>query len=250
LTAFGPETVLAAFVVFCRIGGCLMLMSGFSSPRVPPNVRLLVAIAVTLALTPVLQTQARAALPDLALATILPVIVSEILIGMMIGFVGRIFMLALQTLATAAAMSIGFNLLGTPIEDSEPAAPLVSLITMTATVLIFVTDLHWEVFRALVASYEALPVTEGFRAQFGLVQVVDGLTDSFLLALRLSSPFIIYGVVVNLAIGLANKLTPQIPIYFISLPFVIAGGLFLVYVAIAEFLQLFIDGFAGWLSGG
>jgi flagellar biosynthetic protein FliR len=250
VSGLGPETVLAAFVLFCRIGGCLMLMSGFASPRVSPNIRALVAIAVTLALSPVLLDEVRPALPDDSLATVLPVIVSELLIGMMIGLLGRIFMLALQTMATAAAMSIGFsNILGAPIEDVEPSGAMVSLITMTATVLIFVTGLHWEIIRALVGSYEAMPVTEGFRAQFGLMQVTDTLSQAFYLVLRLASPFIIYSVVVNLAIGLANKLTPQIPVYVISLPFVIAGGLFLLYFAIGDFLRLFIDGFASWLAG-
>lgn len=246
----GPGTVLSAFVLFCRIGGCLMLMPGFSSPRVPVNIRLLIALAVTLALTPLLVGEAGRALPNSSLSTVLPVVVSELLIGMMIGLLGRIFMLALQTLSTAVAMSIGFgNMFGAPIEDFEPAAPLVSLITFSATVLIFLTDQHWEIFRALAASYAALPVTEGFRAQFSLVQVADSLSDAFYLALRLSAPFIIYSVIVNLAIGLTNKLTPQIPIYFISLPFVLAGGLFLLYFTIGEYLQLFIAGFSSWLVG-
>ena len=47
----------------------------------------------------------------------------------------------------------------------------------------------------------------------------------------------------NLAIGLLNKLTPQIPIYFISLPFVITGGLILTYFGITTFLSLMADGF-------
>ncbi|WP_425530453.1 flagellar biosynthetic protein FliR [Stenotrophomonas maltophilia] len=46
-----------------------------------------------------------------------------------------------------------------------------------------------------------------------------------------------------MAIGFVNKLTPQIPIYFISLPFVIAGGLILFYFAVPTLLSLFGDGF-------
>jgi flagellar biosynthetic protein FliR len=61
--------------------------------------------------------------------------------------------------------------------------------------------------------------------------------------LRLGSPFVAYAVLINLAIGFVNKLTPQIPVYFISLPFVIAGGLILVYFGIVPLLRLFADGF-------
>ena len=119
-----------------------------------------------------------------------------------------------------------------------------------AVVLLFVTGHYWEVLRGLTASYAAMPAARLFNAEIALSRIAGVLSDAFLLALRISSPFIIYAVVVNFAIGLANKLTPQIPVYFISLPFVLGGGLFLLYFTAPEMLNLFIDGFADWLSRG
>ncbi len=63
-----------------------------------------------------------------------------------------------------------------------------------------------------------------FNPQAALVDVTDTLSESFLVVLRLGSPFVAYSLLVNLTIGFVNKLVPQIPVYFISLPFVIAGG--------------------------
>jgi flagellar biosynthetic protein FliR len=51
-------------------------------------------------------------------------------------------------------------------------------------------------------------------------------------------------------VGIANKLVPQIPVYFISIPFVLAGGLLLLYVTIGEALRLFMAGFTAWLTTG
>ena len=51
-------------------------------------------------------------------------------------------------------------------------------------------------------------------------------------------------------VGIANKLTPQIPVYFISIPMVLAGGFFLLYFTIGESLRLFMMGFMGWLARG
>ena len=39
--------------------------------------------------------------------------------------------------------------------------------------------------------------------------------------------------------GLLNKLTPQIPIYFISLPFVLFGGLLISYFAVPSMVSQF-----------
>jgi flagellar biosynthesis protein FliR len=70
------------------------------------------------------------------------------------------------------------------------------------------------------------------------------------LALQISSPFIIYALLINFMIGLANKLTPQVPVYFISVPFVLAGGFFILYLTIGDALRFFMLGFMGWLARG
>ena len=52
-------SVLATFLIFCRIGTCLMLVPGYSSSNVPVQVRLFLAISVTLMLTPLLEATVR-----------------------------------------------------------------------------------------------------------------------------------------------------------------------------------------------
>ncbi len=247
----GSNAVLSVFVLFCRIGSCLMLMPGFSSERVPVNVRLFLALAVTLGLTPMLAGDVEPSFIHAAPVELVKLILSEVLTGVLIGFLGRIFFAALETLANAIAMGIGLSsALGAPIDEMEPLPAISTLITLTATVLVFVMDLHWEILRGIVASYQALPVSEGFGTQFGLVQIADCLSKAFFLALRVSSPFMAFAVIVNLSVGLANKLTPQIPIFFISTPFVVAGGLFLFYFSCKQFLELFMAGFKAWLVSG
>lgn len=251
MTLVPPETVLVVFLLFCRIGGCLMLMPGFSSSRVPVQVRLFVALAVTLALTPLLLPTINAAVPNLEPPVVMRLIVSETLIGGLIGLIGRIFYLALQFMAIAAAQLAGFNPIGgAPIEDTEPLPPLATFITLTATVLLFVTDQHWEVLRALLASYAVLPINEQTAPDLGLARLADALSNTFILALQISSPFIVYALIINLMVGISNKLVPQIPVYFIAMPFVLAGGLFLLYFTIGEALRLFMDGFIAWLISG
>jgi flagellar biosynthesis protein FliR len=82
-----------------------------------------------------------------------------------------------------------------------------------------------------------------FDPRQALVDVTDTLSEAFLIMLRLGSPFIAYAILVNLTVGFVNKLAPQIPVYFVSLPFVLAGGLVLLYLGVASLLSLFADGF-------
>ena len=115
--------------------------------------------------------------------------------------------------------------------------------------LLFVFDFHHEIIRALVMSYDVAPISAMFSPQSALIDMADTISESFLVVLRLGSPFIAYAILVNIGIGFVNKLVPQIPIYFISLPFVIAGGLVLLYFAMPTMLSLFADGFVGVTIG-
>jgi flagellar biosynthetic protein FliR len=251
LNDLGPNTILAVFVLFCRIGGCLLIMPGFSSPRIPVQVRLFIAIAVTLTLTPIVIAPVQALIAKASPIEQARLLIWELMIGLMIGLLGRLFFLALETIAMAMAMGIGLaSVLGAPFEEGDPMPPIVNLITLAATVLLFATDQHWEVFRGLIASYSAMPVADGFGAQFGLIQLTECLSRSFLLAIRIGSPFIIFAIVVNVAIGLTNKLTPQIPVYFISMPFVLVAGLILLYFSGKQLLEVFIASFSNWLASG
>jgi len=243
VTAILSDAVLLVLLAFCRVGGCFLVLPGISSSRVPVQVRLLLVIAITIAMLgqiwPLLQTANVSQSPVLA-----RLIVSETLIGLFIGLAVRFYLLALGFMATALGTVIGYgNLMGPGFEETEPQAAIGTLLTMSAVLLLFIFDFHHAVIRSLIASYSVVPVTGSFEVETYLMNLTETLKESFLLVLRLGSPFIAYALVINLMIGILNKLTPQIPIYFISLPFVIAGGILLLYFAVPSFLTLFVEGF-------
>jgi flagellar biosynthesis protein FliR len=251
MTEVTSEAVLAAFLVFCRVGSCLMVAPGFASARIPMSIRLFLAIAVSLALTPLMRPQLAAAMSAVDVNLRIFLAGSETLNGIIIGLMGRMFLLALQFGATVMANAAGLsNIPGIPLEGAEPEHPLVSLITLPATALIFIAGLHAELLLALAQSYTALPPRIGIDANWYLTQAGERLGDTFLLSLRLCSPFIVYAIIVNLAIGIANKLTPQISVYFASTALVIAGGLFLLWITIGEWLSIFTSEYTSWLLNG
>lgn len=233
----------AAFLAFCRIGACFMLMPGFGSARVPLQIRLFIALAVSWALLIHLWDVILPAIPAGADMMFL-LIASEMVIGAVIGLVCRFYMLALQFIGAVIAMSSGFGgMVGTVIEEEEPQPAMTTIITFSALLLLFVVGFHHEIVKALVASYRVAPVAALADARMSLVNLTDVLSEAFYIMLRLGSPFVAYGILVNLATGFVNKLAPQIPVYFISLPFVIAGGLILFYFGVTSMLSLSTDGF-------
>jgi flagellar biosynthetic protein FliR len=243
------DSVLVTFIVFCRIGACLMLVPGYSSVNVPAQVRLFVALVTTFALTPILISVLKPLTDNAAPLTLALLICSELVVGSVIGLGGRVFFLALQTMATVMAGAIGLsNIPGTPVGDTYPAPALVPLIMAAVTTLFFMTDQHWQVLRGLMNSYDVWQPGNRIGGSMALEQLVSRLSEAFVLTLRITSPFIVYSVIVNLAVGLINKLTPAIPVYFISVPFVLFGGFLLLYFTSDELLTQFMLGVSSWLA--
>ncbi|MBZ0229267.1 MAG: flagellar biosynthetic protein FliR, partial [Bauldia sp.] len=96
----GPETVISVFAIFCRVGACLMIAPGFSAMQIPVRVRLYIALAASLALSPALLPLLRGNI-DGSLASLLSLIFSELATGLLIGFVARVFFIALQAIGVA-----------------------------------------------------------------------------------------------------------------------------------------------------
>lgn len=243
------DSVLATFVVFCRIGACMMLVPGFSSINIPPQIRLFAALVTTVALAPALAATLGPMVGNAGSFALASLICSELLIGSIIGMGGRMLFLALQAMAVLMTNLIGLSAIpGLQVGDTDPAPALVPLITATVTTLFFVTDQHWLVLQGLMNSYGVWHPGDRLGSEMPLAQLVNQLSEAFVLTLRITSPFIVYSVIINLALGLVNKLTPTIPVYFVSVPFVLFGGILLFYLTGDELLAQSSAGLSTYLG--
>lgn len=246
-----PEgTALALFIAFCRIGGCMMVLPGFSSARVPMQIRFFVSFAIALAILPVLWDTIYPRVTGGDPAIYVRLIFSEVLIGTMYGLIARIYVLGMQFTGSILAMSIGFSAPGgSDILEDTAENPLTSFLSFAGLMVLFMLDFHHVVFKALADSYTIMPLGGDAGAQKMLITMTDTLSAVFMIMLRLASPFLIYGLMFNLAVGLVNKLAPQIPLYFVSTPYLLMGGIFLLYLSIAAFIRQFTDGFSAIFLG-
>ncbi|WP_420392709.1 flagellar biosynthetic protein FliR [Acuticoccus sp.] len=236
--------VLGVAVVFARVGGVFLIAPGLSSLRVPMQVKLFLALGIALAMAPLVLDDAVVAVGSGAPADLLKVLGTETMIGLTIGLLSRLLLMALQTMSVAISNMVGLGAIpGVGLEGAEPSQTTATLFMATAVVIIFLADLHHEILRALVGSYAVVPPGGGIDVREALVSVADRAATTFFVALRLAAPFVIYSVIVNFAIGLTNKLTPSIPVFFVALPFVTAGGLLMMALAIREVMTAFADAF-------
>ena len=220
------------FLVFVRTAACVMILPGFSMSQIPMRVRLYAAVALSMSVY-LLMPKTGYIPPSPGPSDILVLLFHEMVIGFALALPLRFLFSALTFLGEIVVQYIGLNPIpGTPIGEDQAVTTLSSLFSITAVVLMFSTGLLEGFILAIAQSYEVFPQGLFISAAEFLPHLAGRLDEFFNIVLRLGSPIIIYAIVLNMLAGLVNKLTPQIPIYFVSTPFLICGGLvFLVWIA-------------------
>jgi len=219
--------IVGYMLVFTRVSTCLMILPGFSSAQVPINVRLFIAFGIAVAVFSLANISFSYSVP-IRPEQIFLLMAGEFLIAATLAVPIRFFFLALSFLGEVITQAIGLNPIpGAPLADTQSAPVLSGLFSVTATVLFFSTGIHFSFILALAMSFELYPPGEILSISVILANTSENLGQFFNIVLRLGSPIIIYAIIANLVAGLVNKLTPQIPVYFVSAPFLICGGMVL-----------------------
>jgi flagellar biosynthetic protein FliR len=227
---------LLLFAVAVRTTTAIMLLPGFSASQVPMRARLFVALGVAVSIVFILNGKEQLPVfqetPDAL--WFLKVTLSEMAAAAVLALPVRFLFLSLAFAGEVSTQFIGLNPIpGSQVGDTQPMPTLAAFFNITAVVLFFVTGIHLQFILGLALSFDLFPPGEFLNAS-GIVQsFAEELSTFFNIALRLTAPILVYSVVVNLIAGIVNKLTPQVPIYFVSTPFLIIGGLY-VFVLIGK----------------
>lgn len=243
------DVAFATFLLFCRIGGCMMLAPGLSSRRIPMQFRLLLAVAMALGLSTLLAGEIVRQSAPMTAEDRLAAIVAELAAGVVIGLLARLFILAVEFAATAGAAAFGLaGIPGVPLDELESGSPLATLASLAATALIVMANLHAELIRAVIDSYTVFPaglIRDPHRLSSDLLET---LSQTTILSLRLAAPFLAYGIIVNMALGLANRFAPQVTVYHATTGLVMIGGMGLFWLIAPDWLALILDTYGSWLS--
>lgn len=237
---FAPDQWLAVVLIcFCRVGSCLMLVPGISSGRVPVRFRLSVCLALSLIVSTSVGESILAALARDG--TALPwLVATETSIGLGFGLFVRMLFAGAQMSGVLVAASLGLTQPMSPgLDDAEAVPPPADLVSLTAVVLALQADVHLDVIAALAESYRVVPVTSLPAPDMWLHSAVGAARDTTAVAVRLSAPLIAIALLVNVALGLAGRMLPMLPVQFLGAPMLLLVGL----VVLARVVQDLAGGF-------
>ena len=245
LTLFLTSQVLTVGLVFARLGSALAFMPGFGERAIPLRIRLLLALVMSVALAPATPVTGLGLDSPLLLV---PLLAFEITLGIWIGVSARIVMSALQFAGYQIGLVSGLaNALAPDTGTFQGSTLIADALVMAGVALIFAADLHHLMIGALLMSYEIFPPGQIMPGDLA-AQIVKAVAASFYIGFALTLPFHVMGLVMNLGMGLANRMMPALPVFFVAMPVLIAAGLFVMIVAVPSILEGFAQRFALWLG--
>lgn len=242
--SFLPALAASYMLAFARIGTMFMMLPGIGERSVPSRVRLTMALVLTAILLPAHQ---KAYVVDLkAFGPILVILFQEIIVGAVLGLTARLAISALQIAGSVVAQQMGLGF-ATAVDPSQNQQGLLvgNFLTVLGITLIFATDMHHLVIAGLHDSYAIFAPGEmpivGDVAQ----HITRVIATSFRIGIQLAAPFLVFGLLFNLGLGVLSRLMPQMQVFFIGLPLSILLGFLLLLFVIGAMMGTF----TGYLEG-
>ncbi|MBS4047383.1 MAG: flagellar biosynthetic protein FliR [Ferrovibrio sp.] len=206
--------VYAFLLIFSRLGSAMMALPGVGENSFPARFRLTVALLMSGLVVPVIGPT----LPPLPAQPmhVAFLVITEIGFGIALGIMIRLLMSAMHVAGTVIALQAGLAsaMLFDPAQGGQSVVVSSALVFM-GIVLVFVTDLHLLSLQAAFDSYTLFPPMQAPAFGDFATTAVKMVSEGFALGMRMAAPFIVYGIVFNVALGLLNRLMPSLQIFFI-----------------------------------
>ncbi|MBO6755846.1 MAG: flagellar type III secretion system protein FliR [Roseibium sp.] len=241
---FLPQVVAVFMLMFARLGTLLMLLPAFGESSIPMRMRLTIALALTLVLYPMGSAYYPPNVTD-NMAGLVVLFAGELLIGFAVGLCARLITTALSTAGMIMASQSGLAFaLGTDMSNTgQQGALFGNFLSILGMTLVFVTDSHYLVIAALHDSFTLFPPGSPVPVGDFAANATQTVAAVFSIAVRMSAPFIVVGIVFYFGLGLLNKLMPQMQIFFIAMPVNIMIGFFLLLVLLTTLMTFYLGHF-------
>jgi flagellar biosynthesis protein FliR len=241
-----PALGAAFMLVFARTGTMLMLLPGLGEQNISTRMRLTFALALAALLLP-LHRNAYHIDPG-ALTPALVMLVEEILIGAMLGITARLTISALDVAGSVIAQQLGLGFV-TAVDPTQGEQGVIvgNFLTMLGITLLFATDMHHLIIAALNDSYNLFSPGEVPAAGDAAALITKIVAGAFRIGIQLSAPFLVFGLVFNIGLGVLARLMPQMQVFFVALPLSILLGLLFLLLVLGSMMGFFLDYVGGVL---
>ncbi|MEO5351605.1 MAG: flagellar biosynthetic protein FliR [Magnetococcus sp. XQGC-1] len=245
---FSTGEVERMLLIMTRISGLFLAAPFFSRTAGPGRIKAILIIALTILLYPLVAPwphEGEGNIGRMFFAAI-----GELAIGAIVGMLVHWVLFAAQVAGSVMGFQMGFSMamVMDPTSGLQEGV-LSNLLYLTGLMLLLTMDGHHLLLEGLARSFHSLPLGRGLPPAASLLDAaLLALLGMFKLALLIAAPIIAFTEMLYLGMGLINKASPQIQVFFLSMPIaqmlgILGMGLYLAVVG--EVLMREINQFLG-----
>lgn len=239
-----PALAASFMLVFARIGAMVMLLPGLGETSIPVRIKLAIALLLTLVILPL--HRAAYVIDTQAFAPLLVLMLQEIIIGIVLGATARVTLAALQVAGSIIAQQLGLGFVTSVDPTQGQQGVLVgNFLAMLGVTLLFATDSHHLVIAALDDSYRVFAPGQLMQSGDAAALATRAFAAAFRIGLQLAAPFIVFGLVFNVGLGVLARLMPQMQVYFVAVPLSIIVGFIILGAILVSMMGGYVDYFTG-----
>lgn len=230
-----PE-IFDYILIMTRMAALVIMFPALGDQAIPGRIRASMGAAIAL----VAYFPLKDHMPDMPVTTwgIFWLIFKEFLIGMMLGTIVRFLLTAAHVAGTISSFMTGLAAAQSFDPNQGGQSAIVSaFVSVSAIVLIFVTNVHHMMIEGLINSYVKLPAGSALPIEDFASVAVEYVVKSFALGVQMASPFLLYGIIFNTCLGLISRLSPGFQVFFIGMPLNIYMGFLLFSILYGSMLM-------------
>lgn len=230
---FNEGEILVFILMLIRVASFWLSWPLFSGEAVPQFIKILVVLAITIALFPLVKSQAPYFVGKLATNDIILYAARETFLGVIMGFLCRIFFFILTMVGQMVVNAIGFsqgNMFNPSLGMS--GGSLEQFYVILGTLFFLTIRGHHYLLTGLVESFRLVPFSESFVQPSILLHFSELMVEMLKIAFQISAPVVVTLFFLNFALGILGKAVPQINVLVTSFPLNILVGLFVIILSL------------------
>jgi len=225
------------FLIFIRISGIIFTAPFFGSTIIDNRVKIFFSLILAILvyhLVPVVN------FTNINTVLLLLIIIKELLIGIMIGMIGRFLFVGVQFGGQIIGFQMGFGVVNVLDPQTNSQVSIIAQFQNIVMILIFLSiGGHRLIIQSLVQCVQVVPIGSFVIPNGSYIFIVKLFSQIFIIALKIIAPVFVTLIITHVVMGIIARLVPQINILIVGFPIQIAAGLIVVIFSMTYFYSVF-----------
>ena len=243
------QLLIVCLLLHLRFVGLVFSAPVFTAVMAPTPVRYLFAVLLTFSATGAL---GGAEVPLFYFDSVFSIAllgVRELLIGVALGFLSALPLVALRVAGEQVGTVIGFSMAQVLDPTTQTESSIIGQLEFLVGLWFYY---HWNghllMIQAVMESVRLAPVGRLLPFPPDLIEVGTWLQDLFILAMRITLPFFCSLVLADVGLGFLARTVPQMNIFVLGLPIKVALGFMVLAAVLPLTVDLIYTQFERWIE--